>query len=49
MLLLKTEINPKGGTIEAKQADLIRQLRLQNEELRVILQDIYKKLEEKEQ
>lgn len=49
MISFKSEINPKGRTVEERQADLIRQLRLQTEELKVIIQDLYKKLEEKKQ
>ncbi|MBQ8140619.1 MAG: hypothetical protein IJ038_02870 [Clostridia bacterium] len=39
------EINPKGNTAEQKQEDLIRQLRRQNEQLKVIIADLYKKAE----
>lgn len=42
---LKTEINPKGNTTEEKLADLVRQLKLQNGELKRIIQDLYLKIE----
>lgn len=42
---LTVEINPKGKTTEERQADLIRQLRLQNGQLKRIIEDIYLKIE----
>ena len=45
MIPLKTEINPKGRTTEEKQNDLVRQLRLQNTELKNIILDLYRKIE----
>ena len=45
MIPLKTEINPKGRTTEEKQNDLVRQLRLQNTELKNIILDLYREIE----
>lgn len=42
---LTTEINPHGATAEARQEDLIRQLRIQNQQLKIIIADIYKQIE----
>lgn len=39
-----TEINPRGTTVEEIQNDLIKQLKIQNKELRVIIEDLYKNL-----
>ncbi|MBQ8836448.1 MAG: hypothetical protein IJ002_03165 [Clostridia bacterium] len=44
MIPLTTEINPLGATTEQRQNELIRQLRIQNEELKVIINDIYNEL-----
>lgn len=38
-------INPKGNTLQEQQNDLIRQLQIQNKELRVIIEDLYKQME----
>lgn len=43
---LTIEINPKGKNTEERQADLIRQLRLQNAELKRIIEGIYLNIEE---
>lgn len=40
------EINPRGNTAEERQSDLVRQLQIQNKELRVIIDDLYRQLEE---
>ena len=39
------EINPRGATPQEKQADLISQLRVQNKELRILIQDLYKEID----
>ncbi len=41
-----SEIIPKGSTTEAKLADLVIQLQRQNRELKVIIQDLYRIIEE---
>ena len=46
MIPFTQEINPRGNTAEQRQADLIRQLRLQNQQLRIIVEDLYKRLDE---
>lgn len=40
------EINPRGSTTEARQAELIRQLRIQNEELKRQFEDIDKRFQQ---
>lgn len=40
-----SEINPRGASSEERQADLVRQLRLQNQQLKIIIADIYKQIE----
>lgn len=45
MQQLTVEINPRGNNIEAIQADLIRQLKLQNVQLQLIISDLYKEIE----
>jgi hypothetical protein len=40
-----TEINPRGSSPEERQEDLIRQLRIQNQQLKIIIADIYKQIE----
>ena len=42
------EINPRGNTVEQVQGDLINQLRIQNTQLRIIIADLYRLIEEKE-
>lgn len=37
------EINPRGNTTEERQAELIRQLRIQNEQLKRQFEDIDKR------
>lgn len=44
MIQLTTEINPVGASVEQRQNELIRQLRIQNEQLKVIVIDIYNEL-----
>lgn len=44
-LPIKSEINPKGATTEERLENLVRQLQLQNRELRVIVDDLYSKVE----
>ena len=39
-------INPVGATAEERQEELIRQLRQQNLQLEVIINDIYRQLSE---
>jgi hypothetical protein len=39
------EINPRGATPEQKQADLISQLRVQNRQLNIIIQDLYREID----
>lgn len=46
---LTIEINPKGNTTEEKQADLIRLLRLQNKQLKLIIEDLYLKIGDKKE
>ena len=46
MIQLTTNINPKGSTTEERQRDLIRQLQWQNEQLRRIIDDLYREIEE---
>lgn len=43
---LTTEINPRGNTTAEIQADLIRQLRIQNSELKRIIEQINLKIKE---
>lgn len=43
---LTIEINPKGNTTEERQTDLIRQLRLQNGQLKRIIENIYLTIDE---
>ena len=43
---LTSEIVPKGINTEEILADLVCQLQKQNKELQVIIQDLYKKIEE---
>lgn len=40
-----TEINPRGADVGARLEELIRQLRIQNTELKLIVNDIYGELE----
>lgn len=42
---LTVDINPKGNTTEEKLTDLVRQLRLQNGQLKRILEDLYLNIE----
>ena len=44
---LKSVISPRGDTVEKKQEDLIKQLQRQNTELRIIIEDIYRRLDRK--
>ena len=44
---LKSVISPRGDTVDKKQEDLIKQLQRQNTELRVIIEDIYRRLDRK--
>lgn len=39
------EINPRGATVEQVQSALISQLRVQNTQLSVIIQDLYKEID----
>ena len=45
MIQLTVNINPKGRTIEERQRDLVRQLQWQNEQLRRIIDDLYREIE----
>lgn len=40
-----TEINPRGADTRERLEELIRQLRIQNRELKLIVNDIYGELE----
>ena len=42
---LTVEINPKGNTTEERLEALVRQLRTENKELSVIIEDLYKEIE----
>ena len=46
MIPYTAEIRPTGKTAENIQADLIRQLRAQNEQLKIIIQDLYREIDE---
>ena len=48
MIPLTTEINPTGTTAERRLESLVAQLRAQNEQLRVIINDLYRQIEKKE-
>lgn len=48
MIPFHAEINPTGATAERRLESLVSQLRLQNEQLRVIINDLYKQIEKKE-
>ncbi|MBO7310624.1 MAG: hypothetical protein J6U86_04455 [Clostridia bacterium] len=37
-------INPKGKNTDEVQRDLIRQLQIQNRELKIIIEDLYKQI-----
>ena len=45
MMLPKTTINPTGNSTEEKLERLIQQLRLQNEEYKRIIFDLYREIE----
>jgi len=46
MIQLTAKINPKGRTGEELQRDLIHQLQVQNEQLRRIIDDLYREIEQ---
>ena len=46
MIQLTANINPKGRTGEELQRDLIHQLQVQNEQLRRIIDDLYREIAE---
>lgn len=46
MIPYTARIQPKGNTTEAIQEDLIRQLRAQNEQLKIIIADLYREIGE---
>lgn len=43
---LTVEINPKGNTTEERLEALVRQLQTENKELGVIIEDLYKEIED---
>lgn len=43
---LTAEINPKGNTLEERHNALVSQLRTENKELKVIIEDLYKEIED---
>ena len=48
MIRFTAEINPTGTTAERRLESLVTQLRAQNEQLRVIINDLYRQIEKKE-